>query len=82
MGNINDNVNLAAGGVITYIVTATINPSSLGTLSNTATVTPPAGVTDSDLSKQQQLDQDTLMPQADLGVTKVGTPEPVTAGRT
>ena len=45
-GNINDTVNLPAGGSVTYTVSATVSPAATGTLSNTATVTAPAGVTD------------------------------------
>ena len=37
---------LPAGSTVTYTLRATINPAATGTLSNTATVTPPAGVTD------------------------------------
>jgi uncharacterized repeat protein (TIGR01451 family) len=39
-GNINDTVNLPAGGSVTYTVSATISASATGSLSNTATVTP------------------------------------------
>ena len=38
-GDINDTVNLPAGGSFTYTVIATISPSATGTLSNTATIT-------------------------------------------
>ena len=45
-GNINDTISLAASGSVTYIANATISPSATGVIANTATVTPPAGVTD------------------------------------
>jgi uncharacterized repeat protein (TIGR01451 family) len=45
-GNINDTVDLPVGGSVTYQLSAIINPSATGTLSNTATVAPPGGVTD------------------------------------
>ncbi len=45
-GNINDVVNLPAGGSVTYTVNGTIDGAFTGTLSNTATVAAPGGVTD------------------------------------
>src|SRR5436190_10614780 len=46
-GNINDIVNLPAGGSVTYTVSATISAGTgTSTLSNTATVTVPGGVVD------------------------------------
>ena len=59
-GNINDTVNLPAGGSVTYTVTATILPTASGTLSNTATVTAPGGVTDPSPGNNSATDTDTL----------------------
>ena len=39
---------------------------------NTATVTAPAGVTDSPLTNNSATDTDTLTPQTDLAITKTG----------
>ncbi len=69
-GNINDTVNLPAGGSVTYTVTGTVNPSATGTLSNTATVAAPGGVTDPTPGNNSATDTDTLTPQADLSITK------------
>ncbi len=69
-GNINDTVNLPAGGSVTYTVSATISPSTTGTLSNTATVAAPGGVTDPTPGNNSATDSDTLAPQADLAITK------------
>ncbi len=69
-GNINDAVNLPVGGSVTYTVTATISAAATGSLSNTATVTPPAGVTDPSPANNSATDTDTLTPQADLAITK------------
>ncbi|MEO5714168.1 MAG: hypothetical protein ABIT37_11830 [Luteolibacter sp.] len=69
-GNINDTVNLPAGGSVTYTVTTTISALATGTLSNTATVTAPAGVTDSTPGNNSATDSDTLAPQANLSITK------------
>jgi uncharacterized repeat protein (TIGR01451 family) len=79
MGNIIDTVTMPAGSTITYTVTAPINPSSLGTLSNTATIAPPMGVTDANPANNSATDADTLTPQADLAVTQTG-PATMTAG--
>ena len=45
-GNINTTVNLATGGTVTFTVSRHDRPAATGTLGNTATVPPPAGVTD------------------------------------
>src|SRR6185437_12635113 len=51
-------------------VSGTVSPSATGTLSNTATVTAPADIADSDLTNNSATDTDTLTPQADLSITK------------
>jgi uncharacterized repeat protein (TIGR01451 family) len=80
-GNINDTVNLPAGGSVTYTASCTISASASGTLSNTATVAAPAGVTDPTPGNNSATDSDTVTaPQADLSVTKVDTPDPVFIG--
>ena len=58
-GNINDTVNLPAGGSVTYTVVANISPGAAGTLSNTATVAAPAGVTDPTPGNNSATDTDT-----------------------
>ncbi len=69
-GNINDTVTLPAGATITYTVTAAIDPTATGSLSNTASVAVPDGTTDTDTTNNSATDTDTLTPQADLAVTK------------
>src|ERR1700686_408304 len=44
--NINDTVNLPAGGSVTYTSSCAISSLATGTISNTATVTAPGGVGD------------------------------------
>jgi uncharacterized repeat protein (TIGR01451 family) len=51
-------------------VNATIQSSATGSLSNTATVTEDAGVTDPNQANNSATDTDTLTPQADLSITK------------
>jgi uncharacterized repeat protein (TIGR01451 family) len=79
-GNINDTVNIPAGGMITYTVTGTINPAATGTLSNTATVTPPMSFADGNPGNNSATDTDTLNPQSNLSVVKSDSPDPVAAG--
>lgn len=55
-GNINDSVVLAPGGSVTYTVNATISPSASGVINNTATITPPAGITDPNSSNNSAID--------------------------
>ena len=70
-GNINDTVTfIPVGGTVTYTLTGTIDPAATGTLTNTAHVSPPAGVTDPDLADNNASDTDTLTPSADLSITK------------
>ncbi|WP_440225219.1 proprotein convertase P-domain-containing protein [Dokdonella sp. MW10] len=69
-GNINDTVNLPAGGSTTHTASCTISTAATGTLSNTATVTAPAGVTDPTPGNNSATDTDTLAASADLSITK------------
>jgi uncharacterized repeat protein (TIGR01451 family) len=79
-GNINDTVNLPAGGSVTYTVSATISASATGTLSNTATVAAPGGVTDPTPGNNSATDTDTLVASANMSVTITDLPDPATAG--
>lgn len=80
-GNINTTVNLAAGGSATFSATGTVAPSATGTLSNTANVGVPAGVTDPNLSNNSATDNNTAVTQsANLSITKSGPPT-VTPGQ-
>ncbi|HEY0558256.1 MAG TPA: ExeM/NucH family extracellular endonuclease, partial [Thermoanaerobaculia bacterium] len=79
-GNINGTVNLPSGGSVTYTASCAISVLATGTLSNTATVTAPAGVTDPAPANNSATDTDTLGTSADLSITKVDTPDPVTPG--
>ena len=81
-GNVNDTVNLPAGGSVTYTASCTIAAAATGTLSNTATVTAPAGVTDPTPGNNSATDTDTLTPQADLAITKTDGVTTATPGGT
>jgi uncharacterized repeat protein (TIGR01451 family) len=59
-GNINELVNLPVGSSVTYTVNATISPLASGNLVNTASVSVPAGYTDSNPSNDSADDTDTI----------------------
>ncbi len=63
-------LSLATGQSVTITLTGTIDPKATGTLTNTAHVAPPPGVTDPNPTNDTTTDTDTLTPQADLAVTK------------
>src|SRR6185295_14200900 len=69
-GDLHDTIDLPAGGLITYTLTGTIAPSLIGLLSNTVTVTPSTGTTDPDPANNSATDTDSLLPVADLSVSK------------
>ena len=70
--NINDTaVSMPIGSTITYTVHATVNAAATGTLTNVATVTPPAGTTDPTPGNNTATDIDNLSPTVDLSITKV-----------
>jgi uncharacterized repeat protein (TIGR01451 family) len=78
-GNLAALVDLPSGGTATFVATGTIAASATGTLVNTVAVTPPAGA--SDPTSANSTDVDTLVPSADLGLTKTG-PANATPGTT
>ncbi|WP_440223631.1 beta strand repeat-containing protein [Dokdonella sp. MW10] len=67
-GNIADTVNLPSGGSVTYTATCNVSPSATGTLSNTATVAAPAGVTDPANGNNAQTDTTTILAPAALTI--------------
>lgn len=63
-------MDIQSGGSITYTVTATIASSATGNLTNTASVSAPAGYTDTVPGNNSATDTDTPAPLADLQITK------------
>jgi len=63
-------VDLPVNASVTFTFTTTINPSATGSISNTVTVSPPAGTSDPNPANNSATDTDTLTPQADLSITK------------
>jgi uncharacterized repeat protein (TIGR01451 family) len=62
-------LSLASGQSVSITLTGTIDPNAPGSLSNTITVSAPAGTTDPNPGNNSFTDTDTLTPQADLAVT-------------
>jgi LPXTG-site transpeptidase (sortase) family protein len=61
-GSINDGaVSLPVGGSVTYTVTGTVASGASGNLSNIATISVPAGVTESDPSDNSAIDTDPIV---------------------
>lgn len=63
-------LTLAPGQSIALTLNGTVSPTATGSLTNTATVAVPTGVTDSVTSNNSSTDTDTLTPSADLSITK------------
>lgn len=70
VGDLDDTVDLPDGGTATYTAVCDIDPGATGTVSNTATVSVAAGITDPVPGNDSATDVDTLEPTADLGITK------------
>ena len=60
-GNFSDMVNLPNGATIVYTVTANISPSASGNLTNNASISPPAGITDLILGNNYASDTDQIV---------------------
>ena len=80
-GNINDAVNLPAGGSVTFTAVCSIAPGATGSLANTATVT--SATSDPNAGNNSATDTDTLTPSGDLAITKTdGTGNATPGGST
>jgi len=79
-GDINTTVNLAANGTATFSVTATVRADATGSLINTASVAPPAGVTDPTGGNNTDTDTDTIASSADLSIVKTNSATLITPG--
>ena len=66
-------LNVPKGATITYIITGTLDPNATGTLTNIATVLPPAGTLDTNTGNNTAIDQDQIVGASDLSLTKTFT---------
>jgi uncharacterized repeat protein (TIGR01451 family) len=60
VGNLDDTINLPAGGSVTYTLRALVAATATGTLSNTATVIAGAGISDPNPGNNSATDADTI----------------------
>lgn len=65
-------LSLGTGQSVTMSLSGTISSSAAGSVSNTATVAPPAGFGDPDSSNNSSTDVDTVSTDADVWVTQTG----------
>ena len=79
---ISTTVNLTVGGSITFTLSATLDPTATGELSNTATITPATGTTDPTPANNTATDTDTITQIADLAITKTDGLTDAIAGNT
>ncbi len=79
-GSIDTTVSLAPGAGVTFVLGADVSPSATGNLVNTATVTPPSGLTQA--GGNSATDLDTPNPLADLAITNTDPTGTYTAGTT
>jgi uncharacterized repeat protein (TIGR01451 family) len=79
-GSINQVVSLAPAGSLTFTISGTVDPSAVGSLTNTASLVVPSGITDPDATNNSATDTDTLSPQVAVGVTKTNNLSSVRAG--
>jgi uncharacterized repeat protein (TIGR01451 family) len=70
---------LPSGGSVVITIQSQVSGSAVGTISNTASISPAAGVTDPDTSNNQSTVNTTINPVANLSISKVG-PATVNAG--
>src|SRR5262249_5137057 len=81
-GNINTLVDLPNQATVIFTLVGTVAPGTTGAISNTATVSPPAGVTDPALADNSSTLVDGATQNADLQLTKTASPAQPIAGQT
>ncbi len=77
---INTSATLLVNGTATYTVSGTVSAGATGTLTNTASVAPPAFLTDANAADNSATDSDPINVQADLSVTKTDGVATIAAG--
>jgi uncharacterized repeat protein (TIGR01451 family) len=72
-GSISTAVDIAASGSVVITLSGTVPGGTVGALSNTASIAPPAGTTDTDGSNNSATSSTPVAPIADLSVTKTAS---------
>ena len=80
VGDISALVDLPVATQAVFTVTGTLPGGTTGTLTNTATVAPPANIVDLVPGNNSATDNNPVGPTADLAITKASTPKPYVAG--
>lgn len=81
-GNLSEEVFIAADGTIRFTVTATVDPSATGTLTNEATLTIGDDVTNTGTNTDDESDPRLMTPSSDLTIRKDNARLSVVAGET
>lgn len=81
-GDIDDTINIGAGGTVQYRLRVSVRPDATGTLCNVATIQAPTRFEDLDLSNNTSEDCSTLRPQGDLSISKSNDQVSAVAGST
>ena len=69
-GPLNETIDIAVGGSVTFSVTGTVVGSATGSITNTATIVAPAGANDPNPANNSASDTTSIDPKADLSITK------------
>ncbi len=69
LGNIDTRLNLIPAGTATFTISASINPTASGLMINSASFKLPDGMTDPDVSDNQAMDTDGLVPTVNLEIS-------------
>lgn len=68
--DIDESVDLPAGGAVTFLVACSIDPAELGSVTNTATIAAPLGIVDPNGTNDSSQSTASLSPLADLVIQK------------
>jgi uncharacterized repeat protein (TIGR01451 family) len=79
VGALNETISLAAGGTATFLFTVNIKSDATGSMTNTVTVSPPAGTTGNTATAT---DTNTVKPTVNLAITKTDGTDTYKSGGT
>ena len=75
-------LSLATGTSVTITLTGTIDPTSTGSITNTVSVSPLSGISETNSANNSTADVNTLSPQVDLSVTQTDGKTSILPGTT